>query len=142
MITHKLIDQFEDTGIAQVPIENGRTIRNARSLLRGVGMTLGAKVRTRAAEVQKYQGVINVVGVIEHGPVDGRGCYLCRKAAERVGRIGWLWTFADPVKGCNGSVSRIVNDDPERGLEFAVGGYWFYDAERAAKYLTNRKVVA
>ncbi len=135
MITHLLIDQFQDTGIARVPIEDGRSVPNARSLLRGVGMTLGAKVRTQAAEHQRYQGVTHVIGTIEHGPIDDRGCYICRKTGERLARIAWLWEFTDPMEGCAGSVRRILNDDPERGLDFEDGGYPFASAERAAEFL-------
>lgn len=136
MITHKLIDQFEDTGIATVPIEKGRSIRNARGLLRGVGMSLGAVVRTRMAEHQKHQGVTHVIGEIEHGAVDSRGCYICRKAGERLARIGWLWKFDDPMKGCAGSVRRILNDDPERGLELEDREYPFPTTERAVAYFS------
>ena len=142
MITHHLIDQFQDTGIARVPIEGTRTVPNARSLLYGAGMTLGAKVTTRAAEAQRYQGVTYVVGEIVHGAVDDRGCYICRKAGERLGRIAWLWEFDDPVQGCAGTVRRIVNDDPERGLELSASSLRFADAERAAGFLTDRSAVA
>ncbi len=142
MITHLLIDQFEDTGIARVPIVAGRSVPNARALLQGVGMTLGAKVTTRAAEAQKYQGVTYVIGEIEHGPIDDRGCYICRQVGSRLARIAWLWEFDNPMKGCAGSVRRILNDDPERGLELSVGTWPFASAVRAAGYLTDRKVVA
>ena len=142
MITHKLIDQFQDTGIAQVPIEGSRTVPNARSLLYGAGMSLGAKVTTRAAEAQKHQGVTYVIGEIVHGAVDDRGCYICRQAGSRLARIAWLWQFTDPVKGCRGMVFRILNDDPEQGLELSDGFTGFADAERAAKYLTDRSAVA
>ncbi len=143
MITHLLIDQFQDTGIARVPIVDGRSVPNARALLYGVGMTLGAKVRTRAAEAQKHQGVTHVIGEIEHGPIDDRGCYICRKTGERLARIAWLWEFTDPMKGCAGSVRRILNDDPEQGLELSTIPLKFADAGRAADYLTDRgKVVA
>ena len=142
MITHHLIDQLQDTGIATVPIVPGRSIPNARSLLRGVGMTLGAKVRTRSAEHQRYQGVTHVIGEIEHGPIDDRGCYICRQTGSRLARIAWLWTFDDPVQGCAGSVRRILNDDPERGLELSTIPLKFADASRAAGYLTDRSAVA
>ncbi len=137
MITHLLIDQFVDTGIARVPIVEGRSIPNARALLRGVGMTLGAKVRTRAAEHQRYQGVTQVIGEIEHGPVDDRGCYICRQTGSRLARIAWLWAFDDPVQGCAGSVRRVLNDDPEQGLELSTIPLRFADATRAAGYLTD-----
>ncbi len=137
MITHLLIDQFTDTGIAKVPIEGTRTIPNARALLRGVGMSLGAVVRTQAAEHQKHQGVTFVYGEIEHGAVDARGCYICRKAAERLARIGWVWTFNSPLEACSGTIRRILNDDPERGLELSAASTEFLSAERAVKYLTG-----
>ena len=155
MITHKLIDQFQDTGIATVQLgqhpqkerlRHGVTqmsIANARALLRGAGTSLGAKVRTRSAEHQKYQGVTHVIGEIVHGAVDDRGCYICRKAGERLGRIAWLWEFRDPLISCTGWVRRIVNDDPEQGLELSAGSLTFADAERAAGFLTiGRKVDA
>ncbi len=142
MITHLLIDQFQDTGIAQVPIEGTRTVPNARALLRGVGMSLGAKVTTRSAEHQRYQGVTFVIGELEHGAVDGRGCYICRKAGERLGRIAWLWRFLNPLTSCEGTARRILNDDPEQGLELSASSLTFADAERAAEYLTDRSAVA
>ncbi len=138
MITHLLIDQFQDTGIARVPIEDGRTVPNARALLQGVGMTLGAKVRTRAAEAQRYQGVTHVIGEIEHGPIDSRGCYICRKAGERLGRIAWLWRFLNPLTSCEGTARRILNDDPEQGLVVETVGLPFADADRAIRYITGR----
>ncbi len=137
MITHKLIDQFVDTGIAKVPIEGTRSIPNARALLQGVGMTLGAKIRTWSVEHQKHQGVTHVIGEIEHGATDSRGCYICRKAAERLARIGWVWTFNSPLEACSGTIRRVLNDDPERGLELSADSSEFLSAERAAKYLTG-----
>ena len=136
MITHLLIDQFTDTGIATVPIEGTRTVPNARSLLYGAGMSLGAVVRTRAAEHQKHQGVTFVIGELEHGAVDGRGCYICRQAGSRLARIAWLWEFTNSLESCRGTVRRILNDDPERGLELSAGSTEFLTAERAANYLT------
>ncbi len=137
MITHKLIDQLTDTGIARAPIVDGIGINNARSLLRGAGMSLGAVVRTTAAEAQKHQGVTHVVGEIVHGATDGRGCYICRKAAERLARIGWVWEFNSPLEACSGTIRRVLNDDPERGLELSADSSEFLSAERAAKYLTG-----
>ncbi len=100
-------------------------------------MSLGAKVTTAAAEAQKHQGVTHVVGEIIHGAVDGRGCYICRKAAERLARIGWAWEFNSPLEVCSGTVRRILNDDPERGLELSADSAEFLSAERAANYLTG-----
>ncbi len=136
MITHLLIDQFQDDGIARVAVEDGRSIPNARALLQGVGMTLGAKVRTQAAEAQKHQGVTHVIGEIEHGGIDDRGCYICRQVGSRLARIAWLWEFTDPMKGCAGSVRRILNDDPEQWLELEEREWPFASAERAAQFLT------
>ncbi len=136
----ELIDQYEDTSIAILPTHPGTSIANARAQLRSAASHIGAKVRTRSAEHQKYQGVRLVVGEIVHGPVDGRGCYICRKTGERLGRIMFRYEFDSPETSCKGSLIRILNDDPE---DFQTEVYARHLANAGvAAWLVSRKDVA
>jgi len=109
----EIIAQYEAKGVAVVRLEPGRSPMNARALLRGAATAIGAKVRTRYSEHQQNQGVTQVIGELVHGPVDQRGCWLCRQTAGRMARTMWLYEFEYPATSCMGRLSRILNDDPE-----------------------------
>ena len=123
--------QFTDTGAAMVPLTAGRTVQHAAALLRGAAQELGAKVRTHAVEQKKNQGATAVIGEITHGAVSQTGCYICRQTSERLARTMWRFTFTDPLHSCTGTLSKILNDDPENWQEEVIARY-LPDASRAA----------